>query len=119
MKVLSCKISRTLMFFTFCCLARRVKPDKKIMRKTEMNYFSDINLINFIISKPSKMHQTGDEDQAMQKGLSMSLESHRREEDKKKQKNTSFNEKGQSTNSRQPCPPVSPQAKVSGNISEV
>ena len=81
--------------------------------------FVDINLTNFIISKPSEMHQTGDEDQAMQKALSMSLESHRQEEDKKKQNNTSFDEKGQSTNSRQSCPLVSPLARVSGNISEV
>ena len=81
--------------------------------------FVDINLTNFIISKPSKMHQTGDEDQAMQKALSMSLESHRQEEDKKKQNNTSFDEKGQSTNSRQPCPLVSPLATVSGIISEL
>ena len=107
------------MFFTFCCLARRVKPDKKIMRKTEMNYFSDIIFLNFIISKPSKMHQTGDEDQAMQKALSMSLESHRQEEDRKKQNNTSFDKKGQSTSSRQSCPLVSRLARVSGNISEV
>ena len=84
-----------------------------------MNYFVDMNLINFTISKPSKMHQTGCEGQAMQKGLSMSLESHRQEEDKKKQNNTSFDEKGQSTNSRQPCRLVSPLATVSGNISEV
>ena len=81
--------------------------------------FVDINLTNFIISKPSKMHQTGDEDQAMQKALSMSLESHRQEEDRKKQNNTSFDEKGQSTNSRQSCPLVSRLARVSGNISEV
>ena len=81
--------------------------------------FVDINLTNFIISKPSKMHQTGDEDQAMQKALSMSLESHRQEEDKKKQNNTSFDEKGRSTNSRQSFPLVSRLARVSGNISEV
>ena len=96
-----------------------MEPDKKNNEKNRNELFVDINLINFIIFKPSKMHQTGDEDQAMQKALSMSLESHRQEEDRKKQNNTSFDEKGQSTNSRQPCPLVSPLARVSGNISKV
>ena len=96
-----------------------MEPDKKINEKNRNELLVDINLINFIISKPSKIHQTGDEDQAMQKALSMSLESYRQEEDKKKQNNTSFDEKGQSTNSRQPCPLVLPLATVSGNISEV
>ena len=96
-----------------------MEPDQKINEKNRNELLVDINLINFVISKPSKIHQTGDEDQAMQKALSMSLESHRQEEDRKKQNNTSFDEKGQSTNSRQPCPLVSPLARVSGNISEV
>ena len=96
-----------------------MEPDKKNNEKNRNELFVDINLINFIIFKLSKMHQTGDEDQAMQKALSMSLESHRQEEDRKKQNNTSFDKKGQSTSSRQPCPLVSPLARVSGNISEV
>ena len=96
-----------------------MEPDKKNNEKNRNGLFVDINLINFIIFKPSKMHQTGDEDQAMRKALSMSLESHRQEEDRKKQNNTSFDKKGQSTRSRQPCPLVSPLARVSGNISEV
>ena len=96
-----------------------MEPDKKNNEKNRNELFVDINLINFIIFKPSKMHQTGDEDQAMQKALSMSLESHRQEEDRKKQNNTSFDKKGQSTSSRQPCPLVSRLARVSGNISEV
>ena len=96
-----------------------MEPDKKNNEKNRNELFVDINLINFIIFKPSKMHQTGDEDQAMRKALSMSLESHRQEEDRKKQNNTSFDKKGQSTRSRQPFPLVSPLARVSGNISEV
>ena len=96
-----------------------MEPDKKNNEKNRNGLFVDINLINFIIFKPSKMHQTGDEDQAMRKALSMSLESHRQEEDRKKQNNTSFDKKGQSTSSRQPFPLVSPLARVSGNISEV
>ena len=96
-----------------------MEPDQKINEKNRNELLVDINLINFIIFKPSKIHQTGDEDQAMQKALSMSLESHRQEEDRKKQNNPSFDERGQSTNSRQPCPLVSPLARVSGNISEV
>ena len=96
-----------------------MEPDKKNNEKNRNELFVDINLINFIIFKPSKMHQTGDEDQAMRKAVSMSLESHRQEEDRKKQNNTSFDKKGQSTSSRQPCPLVSRLARVSGNISEV
>ena len=96
-----------------------MEPDKKNNEKNRNELFVDINLINFIIFKPSKMYPTGDEDQAMQKALSMSLESHRQEEDRKKQNNTSFDKKGQSTNSRKPCPLVSPLATVSGNISKV
>ena len=96
-----------------------MEPDQKINEKNRNELLVDINLINFIIFKPSKIHQTGDEDQAMQKALSMSLESYRQEEDRKKQNNISFDEKAQSTNSRQPCPPVSPLATVSGNISKV
>ena len=96
-----------------------MEPDKKNNEKNRNGLFVDINLINFIIFKPSKMHQTRDEDQAMRKALSMSLESHRQEEDRKKQNNTSFDKKGQSTSSRQPFPLVSPLARVSGNISEV
>ena len=95
-----------------------MEPDKKNNEKNRNELFVDINLINFIIFKLSKMHQTGDEDQAVQKALSMSLESHR-QEDRKKQNNTSFDKKGQSTSSRQPCPLVSPLTRVSGNISEV
>ena len=53
-----------------------MEPDQKINEKNRNEILVDINLINFIISKPSKIHQTGDEDQAMQKALSMSLESH-------------------------------------------
>ena len=46
-----------------------MEPDQKINEKNRNELLVDINLINFITSKPSKIHQTGDEDQAMQKAL--------------------------------------------------
>ena len=100
-------------------IGKKKKNRQKSNEKNRNELFVNINLINFIISKPSKIHQTGDEDQAMQKALSMSLESHRQEEDRKKQNNTLFDEKGQSTDTRQPCPLVSPPETVSGNVYEV